>query len=644
MLHRLLRLVLAASLAFSAFALSASADDDVVVDLGFGGRYHLGPVAFRVTLTNRGEDAAGELVVDSPSVGDPAQYVLQLDLPRGSKKCVTVYATVLTQFAETKLWWRPRGKPARELPLGSPRILFLDDTLVLVASNDPGANLPGASGKPQGRASDFFSVRIEPAMLPSAWFGLAGVELLYLRGLTAQDLTPEQAQAITEWVEAGGRLLLSGGASPATPLATPDRRWLPGTITGRTRMEAFPAWVKKYGEMKSSPTELAVLAPEEGAEIHCSEGDVPLAVVARRGLGSVAFVAFDPAADPFRHAAGLGQLWDDLLDRHARRNEPFLQSGLQREIQEILAGSQAPPLRTFVIATIAISLFLVLLAAVQRRQDRLPRALGFALLSTPCVALGVGFVVYAFSVLDRSGDRIDAISFLVAPPGARFGAAHSFDSFWHASPGLHEETAPGRPSLCLEELRPLLGLRREARFTWREGEQACRLQDLEFRPNSSRVFHTLAGIDLGDGIQSDLELGDEGGLGGLVNRTPWPWRDAWLLSRRGEEPLGDVPIGGTVRAPKGLRAAMERVGVTQMVRGNALHFGLAQIVRSSWDWPSPPGADAAPETKPKGDLVLVAFVDLPSPWQAIAGRLERRTTALVVPLPGRDLRKKEGAK
>ena len=78
-----------------------------------------------------------------------------------------------------------------------------------------------------------------------------------------------------------------------------------------------------------------------------------------------------------------------------------------------------------------------------------------------------------------------------------------------------------------------------------------------------------------------------------------------------------------------------------MVRGPSLRFGLAQVLRMSWDWPLP-SQDAAAE--PKGDLVVVAFVEAAPVWQAVAGREERRTTALVIPLEGRDLRHKEGGR
>lgn len=142
-----------------------------------------------------------------------------------------------------------------------------------------------------------------PRMLPWDWPGYVSLDLLILYNPEWNDIKPAQAQAVTDWVANGGKLLLVVGSNPLPPnhgLA----RSLPFELTV-ARQVTIPAadsarwnWHAGRAVVVANPLRVKPAVRHYSAHAY---GDDTLFATARLGFGHVALVAFDPtsAKDPF---------------------------------------------------------------------------------------------------------------------------------------------------------------------------------------------------------------------------------------------------------------------------------------------------------------------------------------------------------
>lgn len=75
---------------------------------------------------------------------------------------------------------------------------------------------------------------LSPSDLPSRWQGLAGVDAIVWDDADPATTTPQQLTALAEWVENGGRLLLTCGRTWQAVAKSPLAEILPVTLTGTT--------------------------------------------------------------------------------------------------------------------------------------------------------------------------------------------------------------------------------------------------------------------------------------------------------------------------------------------------------------------------------------------------------------------------
>ncbi|GEM_PF-5500131 len=616
---------------------AALAAEEPVVEVGFGNNYRVGPVPVRIPLANDGPDEEGDLVVEVSDFLGVTRYVAPVVLGKGARKSIVVHVSMSGLNAPIEVWWCPEGKPRREIPAPnlSSSNMAPGDRLVLCVCGDPlqrDVVLPGLVGRSTGGGITFCR-SIEPALVPEVGHALSSVDLVYLRKVGERDLTTAQVEALSSWIDAGGHLLLSGETAGVAALS----RFLPGTVQGRRTLSQFDVFSKLYGAAKATASEVTVLAPEPDAEVLCKEGEVPLITTARRGAGWVTLVAFDPLAEPFRTSAGLGVLWDALFARGRRHDSPYDDPSLQKGVVEVLSTRQGPSLATVIVGAVVVVLFLVGLRWVARRSSARPDRLAFAVFSAPVLAIVVALAAWLLGLFTRGGDRLDSVVFVEAAPGAKRAVVVSFDAFYHHGAGRYDEEPASRNALCLAEVSEIFDLRRRVRFTWREGASP-RLAEVEYFPGSSRIFRTLGEMDVGAGVHGDLVLRADGVSGSLVNGTPWDWGDAWLLTNLQQAHLGNVRRGGAVRPPIALEMPpADPVGVTEMARGGRLREGILDRLSDNWDWSKSTASAGA-----KGDLLLVAFVEVPSAWKDKEGRGGTRETVLVVPLLGRDVSQQAG--
>src|SRR5690349_12157130 len=202
----------------------------VEVLAGYDGAYRLGewfPVV--VTIANDGPDVRGVLEWRFAGRPDEPTFQRAIDLPRGSRKRVTldVFARDLVRSGQLRLLDGGTALAEQSAPLEA---VDQGRFLIGVVSSDPALlnslnslTLPSVGGA---------AVRhLDPAALPERPAALRGVNALFFHDVDTAALTQAQRDTLAIWVRVGGQLVVSGGgAGQRTASGLADL--LPVEVTG----------------------------------------------------------------------------------------------------------------------------------------------------------------------------------------------------------------------------------------------------------------------------------------------------------------------------------------------------------------------------------------------------------------------------
>lgn len=173
------------------------------------------------------------------------------------------------------------------------------------------------------------------AQLPTRWYGYEGVDAVVISTSQPEifrQLQDARLEALDQWVQMGGRLILCLGNDAQAVLADgePLVRFLPGKFTHKLtalRMtNAFETYVEAQDPLAAAGGgALRLQVPQfEGIDprhVEVQEGNLPLVIRTPRGFGEVVIVAADLERRPFSTWKARGQLLNRLL-RYDKSNQP----------------------------------------------------------------------------------------------------------------------------------------------------------------------------------------------------------------------------------------------------------------------------------------------------------------------------------
>lgn len=260
-------------------------------------------MAFRVSMTNVGKDAAGLLRIGT--------LAYPVELPRGANKSVEVYANSSRygMLSTTLRLETTQGNLEQEIDTGS---TFGNVSSWLgVVTQTPGA-LTGLRTT-QGSRTPVADTYCSPSDTPERSVGYGGLKIVLLsRG--SERVSDASVEAMKLYALRGGTIMFCGGASA---LAMHDQRWesvLPVTPTGTKNIEGSKA-LSRYTENPLKGT-LSVVTGDlrPGAEILLGDPATPLLVKQQVGLGRVVVCMFDPFEDPIRTWTGRTQFFKKVCE------------------------------------------------------------------------------------------------------------------------------------------------------------------------------------------------------------------------------------------------------------------------------------------------------------------------------------------
>lgn len=322
-MHRAWYILAAAALVVTLLGgLHAAAQDsgpNVVVNVGIDGYCLEGrwcPV--RVVISNSGPGFEGEVQIEIRNYYGNDVYSHPVVLPTGSRKAYFLHIPATRSF-QLRLVSGDRTIVNRPV---TPYILDPQDRLYGVVGENPSAfNFLSDITPPGGQTA---VAHLQPDELSSDYWGWQTLDMLVLNDADTSAFSEEQLQALETWVSLGGHLLVGGGpGGPQTAAAV--AHLLPVEVGAVRTIDDLTA-LGTYLDTAVTPGPYVVTqaAIRDNADTIVQQGN--LVLLARRSLGSgtVSFVAFDAALNPFpTRQEDRARLWEMLAGVQANRRPGF---------------------------------------------------------------------------------------------------------------------------------------------------------------------------------------------------------------------------------------------------------------------------------------------------------------------------------
>jgi hypothetical protein len=349
---RPLRFVVAAVTAlFLAPALDAAQQATIAeIRIGLADGYKLGhwtPVW--VTIEAGEQPLQGRLQVTTPDGDDvPATFTGgQLDnlrIAAAGSRTVIAYVRIGRRDSRVRLQFIHDARDAGISPLST--TLRADDKSHALLASQQRVLVVGAAVDmeqatrflPRNVGEEIVSARVvDPSSLPDRWYGYDGVDALVLTSSDTafyDQLTDTQQQALIEWVQQGGRAILSVGKHGEEALRSgsflsqlaPGRFLRTAPLRETATLESFiDAQVRLDLPLEGqppSPLQMTQLGDIHGEVILSGGAGRPLLVRAPLGFGEVLFVAFDLDQPPIAQWPDRGRLISKLLEALWRNVAP----------------------------------------------------------------------------------------------------------------------------------------------------------------------------------------------------------------------------------------------------------------------------------------------------------------------------------
>ena len=302
--------------------------------IGFNSRFRDGNwVPVHVTLQNTGADFTGMLAVNIPTQSPgstdsnpTAIYRTPIALPAGAQKQITLYApcsfgnTGAVQNIVVTLF------TANGQKVGTPQSIALHSLqnseffVGILSDRTTGFGPISGLSLPQ-QPSSVIVETLNATTMPTNAVALDNFNLLVLDNFDTSTLNAAQHDALQQWINRGGSLVLVGGPEWRRTFGTLPAPLVPLAPTNTTTLPAGTPLLPINGvEQKSTvagvpaPVTISTASTTAGTVL-LRDGSNPLLVQLHSGQGNVFYLAFDPTLDPIVGWAGASTLWKGILLR-----------------------------------------------------------------------------------------------------------------------------------------------------------------------------------------------------------------------------------------------------------------------------------------------------------------------------------------
>ncbi|MBW2621394.1 MAG: hypothetical protein JRD68_00680 [Deltaproteobacteria bacterium] len=332
---------------FTGTAMSASVN--LEYSLGFNGIFKLSSwTPLTISLENRGRSFNGSLEVivtrGSEYVRDvkSTTYSVDVSLPPGSQKSFSFTVLIDTFIHPLKIRLEQAGETIISTSLNL-RSHYSDRSLAVIL----GDNI--ASTFLNSLPEEFKAVIPHAEFLPHTWFGYDGVGMIIANTKIIDRLRKEQLQALSDWLERGGFLILHGGHNYGSLQTHKIQRFLRVDIQGFKEVVRLDSLEQFSGHPLQSKNPFLILRAEVvDARPLLKEHGMPIITQKQTGRGKIIFTAFDFQDHPFTNWDGSRDFWNAM---RAQKPQPdfFASKHQDQEIHGLMISRIVPAFPGFLL-------------------------------------------------------------------------------------------------------------------------------------------------------------------------------------------------------------------------------------------------------------------------------------------------------
>ncbi|MYE88108.1 hypothetical protein F4X33_03835 [Candidatus Poribacteria bacterium] len=315
------------ALFFILFVSSAfSAIEFESVELGFDRVYKRERWApLQVVVTSHNEDFNGEIRVKVRNIFSDEliqTYVIPLSLTRTDRQRRVIHVFlpgVSSQLSIKLVSHDEQVRVPQELTPELPKSLADLMILALTPSRDLLSRWDGKQIDDKENGHTFVAYT-DFKGLPVHWKGYDSVDFFVIRGvsLVERRISKRQQQALLDWIQRGGTLLVSGGADLRQLRGSFLEMFLPVALGDLRRVTQLPESMQRFGFAADSPFDLIEFKSKPGTIPLVGDGDQIYIAKRVLGGGQIISLGFDYNAPPFSDSPGAEAFWKWLLGAEAR--------------------------------------------------------------------------------------------------------------------------------------------------------------------------------------------------------------------------------------------------------------------------------------------------------------------------------------
>lgn len=387
----------------------------------------------RLTLTNQtAEDLKGEVVI---SIAGSNDLIIPTELPLGTAIQLTasIQGELLNRSNSKIRFYKDSYKSGKLIPIfGNDYIdaRTANSYTIGVISRDPDTlNFMPSLNQ---RGYEITVIPIAQKELPSDSILLKTLNTIVINDMPTTGWDEAQIKAITDWVQQGGTLVLTGGVGYGKT-ADAFKQIAPLESSGTSTISSADSLASFGGT--TLPLEKPLLVSTGriiDGKTELAENGLPLVISREHGFGSVIYIAFDPSLEPMSTWTGSAMLWAKVLKKNLTPLQPgamSINNNMKWNIESIIDEfpSIKPPnfmllMWMFIGYMIIVAPVLyIILAKADRRE--------WSWWLIPAFSVITGFAIFFFGAEDKrnlSAHTIEIIELTGQGDAVRSGATAVF--------------------------------------------------------------------------------------------------------------------------------------------------------------------------------------------------------------------------
>ncbi|WP_047152460.1 DUF7408 domain-containing protein [Aneurinibacillus tyrosinisolvens] len=540
----------------------AAGEIGIKVSPGLNGEYKTSSwTPVRVTVTNNGEDVEGKIALEI--IGSDqfsGTYYQPVSIARGAEKQVTLLVPGQGLHANLQVKFMKENTELAKAKLGgtgiSPETLFVG---MLAADPDTGnflAALPKNKFSAPVRIVDLKAEDIPAFAAP-----LKGLDVLVLNNFPLDRLTKQQVQAVKEWTESGGLLILGGGAQ-FTKTAGELASLSPVQVNGTAQVNRLASLEKAANKplQLQQPFTVSSGTLKQG-NVLFSENGLPIFAMGKARSGEVLYAAYDLVEEPVASWSGNSELWGNLLYKavgtRLMKGDMGLMNGSYQlgSASERIPSLQLPDTSSLVLVFGGYILIVgpILYFVLKRRDKR-----EWNWVAVPVLAFLTAFAVYEYGAAKR-GDRVMVhnVAYLDVQ-GSGQAELNGASALFVPSGGDYTLTFKDR-SLALPlqtDPFPMNAERvKNTQISMNADRADVQFKNVEFW--SLRKATVQKKVDDAGRFASDLMYKDGQLIGTVTNKTKYALKDVRIMQGRHVQDLPDLAAGASAQVHLKMDAAIQ---------------------------------------------------------------------------------------